>query len=129
MIWVLILILIIILLWKIVQIPSLSVATDKSQYDRFEEVQITGSLLDQNGDPMDGKTVSIAIVPPSGDAYNLPDVVTGVDGSFGNSWEIPDTAVGGVYEVQAASTGTTAIATFTQSKVMVETLRRQASVT
>jgi uncharacterized protein YfaS (alpha-2-macroglobulin family) len=117
MLWIiLILIAVIILLWKIVQIPSLSVATDKSQYDRFETVHITGGLLDQNGDPMEGKTVSIAIVPPSGDAYNLPDVVTQADGTFENSWEVPDDAVGGVYEVQAASTGATAIATFTQSK-------------
>lgn len=122
MLWIIILIIIvIILLWKYVQIPSLSVATDKSQYDRFETVQISGTLLDQNGDPMEGKTVSIAVVPPSGDAYNLADVITGVDGSFSNSWEIPDTAVGGVYEVQAASTGTTAIATFTQSKKLTVT--------
>lgn len=123
MLWLLIIaiiVVIIILLWKIVQIPSISVATDKSQYDRTEIVMIEGTLIDQNGDPMEGKTVAIAIVPPVGDAFNLPQQTTGADGKYGVSWEIPDDAPGGSYSVQVASLGASGQATFTQSKKLTQ---------
>lgn len=104
------------LLWKIVQVPSISVATDKSLYDRTETVTITGTLIDQNSDPMVGKTVSGAIVPPVGDAYVLPNAVTDANGAYEMTWEIPDDAPGGAYTVQVASLGASASGTFTQGK-------------
>lgn len=119
MLWLLVLVVIvilIILLWKLVQVPSISVSTDKSLYDRTETVQISGTLVDQNSDPMEGKTVSIAVIPPTGDAFNLPDQTTGTDGGYSVDWEIPDTAPGGGYTVQVASLGASGQATFTQSK-------------
>lgn len=117
--WVIALVLVILLylLWKKVQVPSISVATDKSLYDRTEIVKISGVLVDQNGDPMPGKTVSIAITPPVGDAYGLPLATTEADGSYGVSpevtWEIPDDADGGTYTVDVACLGATGITTFT----------------
>lgn len=117
MIWlVLAIVVIIYLLWKIVQVPSISVLTDKSLYDRTEVVHVTGILIDQNSTPMVGKTVAGAIIPPVGDAVNLPNVVTGVDGDYTVDWEIPDTADGGTYAVRAASLGAAGQATFTQSR-------------
>lgn len=110
------------LLWKIVQVPSISVSTDKSLYDRTEIVSITGVLIDQNSNPMEGKAVSMAITPPVGDAYSLPAVTTGVDGSFSASWEIPDDAAGGTYTISVASLGATGSTTFTQSKWIIEDL-------
>lgn len=110
------------LLWKIVQVPSISVSTDKSLYDRTETVTITGVLVDQNSTPMPGRAVSSAIIPPVGDAYALPPTTTGADGSYSASWEIPDGADGGTYTINVASLGATGTATFTQSKWEVERL-------
>lgn len=122
-VWVLIAIVIVILLyllWKIVQVPSISVSTDKSLYDRTEKVKISGQLIDQNSNPMVGKTVSTAITPPAGDAYSLPNTVTDANGEYGVSpvleWEIPDDAPGGTYTVEVASLGAMAQATFTQDR-------------
>ena len=109
------------LLWKIVQVPSISVSTDKSLYDRTETVTISGVLVDQNSDPMPGKAVSIAITPPVGDAYTL-SATTGSDGSYSVTWDIPDDADGGTYTIYVASLGATGTATFTQSKWEVERL-------
>ena len=100
------------LLWKIVQVPSISVSTDKSLYDRTETVTISGVLVDQNSDPMPGKAVSIAITPPAGDAYTL-SATTGADGSYSVPWEIPDDADGGTFTVYVASLGAAGTATFT----------------
>jgi len=119
---VILLIILLYLLWKIVQVPSISVSTDKSLYDRTETVEITGVLVDQNGDPMPGRTASIAVTPPVGDAYTLPPATTGADGSYSTSWEIPDDAAGGTYTVNVASLGATGTTTFTQSKWEVERL-------
>lgn len=123
MLWLLIIaiiVVIIILLWKIVQVPSISVATDKSLYDRTEVVSISGTLIDQNNDPMAGKAVAVAIVPPVGDAFNLPQQVTDADGNYAVDWEIPDDAPGGSYSVQVASLGASGQATFTQSKKLTQ---------
>jgi len=117
-----VLVILVYLLWKIVQVPSISVSTDKSLYDRTETVTITGVLIDQNSNPMEGKTVSIAVTPPVGDAYSLSPVTTGVDGGFSASWEIPDDAAGGTYTVSVASLGATGSTTFTQSKWIIEEL-------
>lgn len=100
------------LLWKIVQVPSISVSTDKSLYDRTETVTISGVLVDQNSDPMPSKPVSIAVTPPVGDAYTL-SATTGVDGSYSVPWEIPDDADGGTFTVYVASLGATGTTTFT----------------
>lgn len=64
----------------------------------------------------------MAITPPVGDAYSLPAVTTGVDGSFSASWEIPDDAAGGTYTISVASLGATGSTTFTQSKWIIEDL-------
>ena len=103
------------LLWKRVQVPSISVSTDKSLYDRTETVTISGVLVDQASDPMPSKAVSIAITPPVGDAYTL-SATTGADGSYSVTWEIPDDADGGTYTLDVASLGATGTTTFTQSK-------------
>lgn len=110
------------LLWKIVQVPSISVSTDKSLYDRTETVTIAGVLVDQNSDPMPRKAASIAITPPVGDAYVLPPATTGEDGSYSVTWEIPDDADGGTYTVDVASLGATGTTTFTRSRWEVEEL-------
>jgi uncharacterized protein YfaS (alpha-2-macroglobulin family) len=117
-----IIVIILYLLWKIVQVPSISVATDKSLYDRTETVQISGTLIDQNSDPMAGKTVSGAITPPVGDAYVLPDAITDANGDYSMTWEIPDDADGGTYTVLVACLGASGQTTFTQSKQEVVAL-------
>jgi len=117
-----VLVILIYLLWKIVQVPSISVFTDKSLYDRTETVAITGQLIDQNSAPMAGKTVSIAITPPVGDAYSLPSVITDANGDYVSAWDIPDDAAGGTYTISVASLGATGSKTFTQSKWIVEEL-------
>jgi len=122
------LVILIYLLWKIVQVPSLGVSTDKSLYDRTETLQITGQLIDQNSAPMIGKPISIAIEPPAGDAYNLPIVTTDSNGNFSASWDIPDDAAGGTYTVYAASLGASGSKTFTQSKRVVERLDVQSAI-
>ena len=116
MIWIIILLLIAIawIIWKIVIIPSVSVTTDKDGYDRSETAHISGNLVDQNSQPIAGKTVSIAIEPPSGDAYGPFSALTGADGSYAYDWEIPDDAVGGTYTVSVSALGSTAAKTFTQ---------------
>ena len=100
------------LLWKRVQVPSISVSTDKSLYDRTETVTISGVLVDQASDPMPSKAVSIAITPPVGDAFTL-SATTGADGSYSVPWEIPDDADGGTFTVYVASLGATGTTTFT----------------
>ena len=113
--WVLLAIVVILLylLWKRVQVPSISVSTDKSLYDRTETVTITGMLIDQSSTPMPGKAVPIAITPPVGDAYILAPATTGIDGSYSASWEIPDAADGGTYTINVASLGAAGTTTFT----------------
>ena len=97
-------------------------STDKSLYDRTESVLISGTLVDQASNPMSDKAVSIAITPPSGDAYTLPSAITDASGGYSAAWEIPDDAVGGTYTISVASLGATGTSTFTQSKWIVENL-------
>lgn len=112
-----IIILVIIIIWllmrKIVVVPAISVATDKSSYFREETVQVSGSLT-SNGNPLAGQTVGLTIQPPSGDAYSLPQVVTDADGNFTASWVIPVDAVAGSHVLTVASAGVSGTAAFTQ---------------
>ena len=113
-IWVLILIIIIAwLIWKKVIVPTLPVATDKDSYDRTETTHISGNLSDVTG-PLQGKTVKLAIEPPIGDVYVLPDVVTDAAGDYSADWDVPDEAAAGTYTLTAASLGVSASKTFTQ---------------
>jgi hypothetical protein len=109
-------ILIVLLIWlllrKLVVVPNISVATDKSSYFREESVQISGTLL-SNGNPLAGQTVGMTIEPPSGDAYSLPSVTTDADGNFTASWAIPTDAVAGSYTLTVASVGVSGTAAFT----------------
>jgi len=90
-----IIILIIWLIWKTVYEPSLVVSVDKPEYQKGEEITISGTLTKTTGDPLPGKPISLAVQPPSGDAYTLPSVMTEVDGSFTSSWIVePDTVLG-----------------------------------
>ena len=112
----LLVILIVLLIWlllrKLVVVPDISVATDKSSYFREESVQISGTLT-SNGNPLIGQTVGLAIEPPTGDAYSLPSVVTDADGKFTASWQVPADAVGGSYTLTVASVGVSGTTTFT----------------
>lgn len=109
----LILIVIIAWLWKIVMVPTLTVTTDKDSYDRTETVHISGNLSDVTG-PLQGKTAKIAVEPPSGDVYILPDVITDEAGDYSADWDVPDEAVAGTYALTVASLGVSASKTFTQ---------------
>lgn len=110
---VLILIIVAWLIWKIVIVPTLTVATDKDGYDRSETVHISGNLSDATG-PLSGRTVKPAIEPPTGDAYILPDLTTDADGNYSADWEVPDDAVAGTYTLAVAALGVLASKTFTQ---------------
>ena len=117
-IWVILLIVAIvilwILIWKIVIIPSISVSTDKASYDRSETVQIGGVLSDQTSAGIPDKTVTVAIEDPLGAVAPTIEVVTAADGSFATPWEIPDDAVGGTYTVTVSALGISASKTFSQ---------------
>ena len=114
-IWAAVLILIVIawLIWKIVIVPTLTIVTDKDGYDRTETTHISGNLSDATG-PLQGRTVNLAIEPPTGDAYVLPDVTTDTEGNYAADWEVPDDAVAGTYTLTAATLGVLASKTFTQ---------------
>ena len=107
--------LIIFILWislKYVIIPSISVTTDKGSYDRSETVAIEGVLADQGGTAIPSKTVTIAIEDPSGQVFPGLSAVTGADGNYEASWEIPDDADGGNYTVSVSALGISASKTF-----------------
>ena len=110
--WIILFLLILILyiLWKIVVIPSISVATDKEKYVPQETVNITGHL---NFTDPDNQTVSLVIQPPSGDAIALPDVYTDPSGDYTSSWSVPATPVEGVYTVSVTAVGVVGQTTFT----------------
>lgn len=123
-VWPLVILIIVLIwwIWKHVLVPAVSVTTDKSEYDRTETVSITGDVV-QGGTPLEGKTVSLAIEPPSGDAYSLPDVMTDVNGEFASFWDVPDDAVAGVYTLTATCLGVSGSKTFRQSYQMRIVLR------
>lgn len=100
------------LLRKLVVVPTLSVAADKSSYFREESVQISGTLT-SNGSPLIGQAVGLAIEPPTGDAYSLPEATTDAEGNFSASWQVPPDAVAGPYTLTAASVGVGGTTTFT----------------
>lgn len=112
-----VIILILLYIWltmrKIVEVPTITVATDQTQYFREETVQIDGTLETSGGNPLAGETVGITIEPPTGDSYNLSPVVTDVDGKFTASWQVPADAVIGDYTLYVASCGVGGTATFT----------------
>jgi len=109
-------VLLILLIWwllrKLVVVPQLTVATDKTSYFREETVQISG-LLTSNGNPLANQPVGLAIQPPTGDAYSLPSVTTDADGKYSASWQVPADAEVGSYVLTAAGAGVSATATFT----------------
>lgn len=100
------------LIWKIVVVPTLTVATDKAGYDRSETVHISGNLSDATG-PLSGRAVKPAIEPPIGDAYVLPELTTDASGDYSADWEVPDDAVAGTYTLAVAALGVLASKTFT----------------
>lgn len=113
-IWLLIL-LIIILLWilKRVIVVAVTVTVDKADYYRGETVQISGSVK-RGVSGQSGKTVALAIAPPEGDVYNLPNVTTDAQGNFNSSWVVPIDAEDGLHTLTATSLGVSATKTFTR---------------
>lgn len=95
-------------------VPELTVATDKTSYRRAETVTISGTLQ-SNGSPISGEAVALAIQPPTGDAYSLPQATTDGDGNFSVNWDVPSDAVAGEYTVTATAMGISATTTFTLS--------------
>lgn len=85
-------------------VPTLTVTTDKAEYVRGETVKVSGTLTDGTN-PLAGKTVSITIEPPSGDAYGLPDVTTDTNGAYSANWVVPANAIGGNYTAIASAMG------------------------
>lgn len=112
---VLVMVLLALLVWwlgKIVVVPTLTVTTDKDSYYRGDTVTISGTLL--NGlTPIPNQQVSLAIKPPTGDAYSLPPATTDTNGHFTATWTVPADAVGGTYNVTATALGMSATKTFT----------------
>lgn len=119
-VWLLVILIIILIwwIWKPVLVPAVNVTTDKSEYDRTEIVSITGDVK-QGGIPLEGKTVNLAIEPPSGDAYVLPDGITNTDGEFASSWDVPDDAIAGVYMLTATCLGVSGSKTFKQNQMRI----------
>jgi len=95
-------------------VPTLTVATDKNTYYRDESVGISGNLKSDTT-PIEGATVALAIKPPTGDAYSLPEVVTDANGNFATSWTVPTDAEGGSYTLTATALGVSATTTFTHN--------------
>lgn len=112
----LIIILLILIIWwllrKIVVVPTITVGTDQTSYFRGRTVTVSGNLK-KNGTPMANETISLAIQPPTGDAYTVPNVVTDVNGNFTSSWIVPVDAVIGTYTLTASGVGVSATTTFT----------------
>jgi hypothetical protein len=109
-------ILLILLVWwllrKLVVVPTITVTTDKTSYYKGETVQITGSLK-SNSNPITNETVALAITPPTGDIFSLPNVTTNADGNFASSWVVPADAAAGSYVLTATALGVSATKTFT----------------
>ena len=114
-VWAAVLILFVIawLIWKIVVVPALTTDTDKDAYFRAETAHISGNLSTGAG-PLEGIPVKLAIEPPVGDVYVLPDATTDVDGNYSADWEVPIDAVDGAYTLTAFALGVPATAAFTQ---------------
>lgn len=100
------------LLKKIVVVPTLNVSANKEDYFRSEVVTISG-LLTSNEEGLEGKSVSVAIQPPSGDAYSLDPIDTNAAGAFSKDWIVPSDALAGEYVVTATAMGVEATTTFT----------------
>jgi len=122
LICVLLIVFIIIWLWKHVLVPTVTVLTDKESYDRTESVLISGSVM-QGTTPLASRVVKIAIEPPVGDAYTLPDVTTDAQGKYLASWGVPDDAVAGTYAITVTCLGVSAGKTFRQSQIILAIMR------
>jgi hypothetical protein len=109
-------ILLILLVWwllrKLVVVPTLTVTTDKTSYYIGETVGISGSLK-SDATPIPNETVALAITPPVGDIFSLPNVTTDSEGNFTSSWVVPATAAAGSYLLTATALGVSATKTFT----------------
>jgi hypothetical protein len=103
---------------KHVSVPVITLATDKSSYGVGETVALSGTVMD-GGNPIVNTAVSIAIEPPSGDAYALPNVQTDSAGNFLANWLIPSDAVPGEYTANGSAVGATATATFNPRRGIV----------
>lgn len=103
-----------ILLPKIVIVPSITVTVDKTEYYRGDTVTISGTVkVGTVG--QSGKTVALAVTPPTGDTYSLPSVTTNSTGGFKTTWIVPSDAAGGVFTVTGTSLGISGTKTFTGS--------------
>jgi len=110
---IIILIFYICLLWKKTVVgPKLTVATDKSVYERQETVQISGTLT-KDGVGMEGETVNLTIETPLEEVITLPSVLTDAQGKYASSWDIPTESPLGEYKVTATAVGVEATTTFT----------------
>jgi len=88
------------------------VGVDQTSYFRGNTVVVSGNIK-KNGTPMPNEPISLVVQPPTGDAYILPDVVSGSDGNFTANWIVPIDAVVGAYTVTASGAGVSATTTFT----------------
>lgn len=73
---------------------------------------ISGSLS-SDGLPIVDVSVALAIKPPEGDVFSLPPVQTDAEGNFKSSWDVPNDAGGGSYEITATALSVSATTTFT----------------
>jgi uncharacterized protein YfaS (alpha-2-macroglobulin family) len=98
---------------KIVGTLTLGVATNKQLYVRGETVSINGSLkVGTVG--VAGETVSMAVSPPSGDAYSLPNAVTDASGNFSATWIVASDTVDGLHTLTVSAKGLSKTSTFTR---------------
>lgn len=114
-VWAIVVLLIILLLGilKKVVVATLTVTVSKDLSYRGDTQRISGDVK-VGATPQSGKTVAMAITPPSGDVYSLPNVTTDANGLYAADWLVPITAVNGVHTLTVTCMGVQITKTFTR---------------
>jgi len=85
-----------------VEPPGIFVFADRMVYGRPAQVTVFGIVLDSEGRPVSGVSLSVDIVSPEDELVFSEDVVTGSDGKFSTVYRLSGSAPEGSYEVQVS---------------------------
>lgn len=90
-----------------VEVPGISVYTDRMVYARPAQVTVFGVVLDQDAKPVSNIILSIAVTGPDGNIVFSANATTGSDGKFSTSFNLSHDVPEGLYEVVVQDHGGT----------------------
>ena len=83
---------------------EIAFSTDKLSYNPGEQVAVEGIVTDRSGNSIEGASISIQVDNPSGSIVHVYQTATDEQGSFNDTFTLPDDAPNGVYTIFVSAT-------------------------